>query len=257
MRDLLQAVILSGFGAVIGGQVVVTRTGRLRKDILANLDLLGRLSADCPNRAELEAKNGELVGVLARRQQRRYGPFTQAGFSLGILAGLAGLAVAFAGFSALLAVSRSTSIDEVDGIRDALRLSGLAPAGVFLGKIAAVAAQLLVLETVLVAAVAVLYDPELGGFPLMITTMLAATVAVASTGVLYGAVVSGVRVRDTLLPVLLLPVLAPVLIGATKAFETAFGAEGLHGWGWCGLVSFFAVVYLVAGSLAYGALLEG
>ena len=160
-------------------------------------------------------------------------------------------------FSALLAVSRSTSIDEVDGIRDALRLSGLAPAGVFLGKAAAVAVQLLLLETVLVVAVAVLYDPELGGFPLMIATMLAATVAVASTGVLYGAVVSGVRVRDTLLPVLLLPVLAPVLIGATKAFETAFGAEGLHGWGWCGLVSFFAVVYLVAGSLAYGALLEG
>jgi len=89
--------------ALFAGQVAVTRTGRLRKDILANLDLLARLPADCPNRAELETKNGELVGVLARRQRRRYGPFTQAGFSLGVLAGLAGLAVAFAGFSALLA----------------------------------------------------------------------------------------------------------------------------------------------------------
>ena len=89
--------------ALFAGQVAVTRTGRLRKDILANLDLLGRLPADCPNRAELETKNGELVGVLTRRQWRRYGPFTQAGFSLGVPAGLAGLAVAFAGFSALLA----------------------------------------------------------------------------------------------------------------------------------------------------------
>ncbi len=160
-------------------------------------------------------------------------------------------------FSGLLAVSRSTSLDETDGIRDALRLSGLSTAGVFLGKVAAVAAQLLLLEVVLVGAVAVLYGTDLGGYPLMAATIVAATLAVASTGVLYGAVVAGVRVRDTLLPVLLLPTLAPVLIGATKAFETAFGHEGLNGWGWCGLVAFFAVVYLVAGSLAYGALLEG
>jgi lysylphosphatidylglycerol synthetase-like protein (DUF2156 family) len=97
---LLLAALPIVLGALFAGQVAVTRTGRLRKDILANLDLLGRLPADCPNRAELEAKNGELVGVLSRRQRRRYGPFTQAGFSLGVLAGLA---VAFAGFSALLA----------------------------------------------------------------------------------------------------------------------------------------------------------
>jgi hypothetical protein len=100
---LLLAALPIVLGALFAGQVAVTRTGRLRKDILANLDLLGRLPADCPNRAELEAKNGELVGVLTRRQWRRYGPFTQAGFSLGALAGVAALGLAFAGFSALLA----------------------------------------------------------------------------------------------------------------------------------------------------------
>jgi hypothetical protein len=103
MTALLLATTPIVLTALFAGQGAVTRTGRLRKDILANLDLLGRLPADCPNRAVLETKNGELVGVLARRQRRRYGPFTQAGFSLGVLAGLAGLAVAFAGFSALLA----------------------------------------------------------------------------------------------------------------------------------------------------------
>jgi heme exporter protein B len=155
-------------------------------------------------------------------------------------------------FSGTLAVSRSGSVDEADGVRDALRLSGLAPAAVFLGKAAAVVAQL-----VLVGAVGVLYDAPLAGFPLMIATCLAATVAVAATGVLYSGLVAGLRVRDTLLPLLLLPVLAPVLIGATRAFEDAFGADGIRGWEWCGLVVLFAVVYVVAGCLAYGALLEG
>ena len=81
MTTLLLAVIPIVLTALFAGQFAVTRTGRLRKDILANLDLLGRLPAEHPNRAALEAKNGELVGVLARRQQRRYGPFTPAGVS--------------------------------------------------------------------------------------------------------------------------------------------------------------------------------
>jgi hypothetical protein len=43
------------------------------------------------------------VGVLARRQQRRYGPFTPAGVSFGVCTGVTIVALVFAGFSALLA----------------------------------------------------------------------------------------------------------------------------------------------------------
>ena len=89
--------------ALFAGQIAWTRTSRLRKDIHANLDLLGRLPADHPNRAALEAKNGELLEVLVRRQQRRFGPFTPAGVSFGVCAGVAIVALVFACFSALLA----------------------------------------------------------------------------------------------------------------------------------------------------------
>ncbi len=158
--------------------------------------------------------------------------------------------------AALLAISRSTSLDETEGARDALRLSALEPAGIFLGKVVAIGLELLALELLLAVGVAVLYDAELGGFGLMAVTCLVATVAIAASGTLYGALVGGLRARDTLLPILLLPVLAPVLIGATRAFETAFGTTASDGWAWCALVAGFALVYLVAGSLAYGALLE-
>jgi heme exporter protein B len=159
--------------------------------------------------------------------------------------------------SGLLALGRSSGVDEAEGLRDALRLSGLEPAGLFLGKLVAVAAELLLLEALLLAGVAVLYDASLTGLPLLVATCLATTLAIAASGTLYGAMVSGLRVRDTLLPVLLLPVLAPVLIGATRAFEDAFGLTATAGWAWCGLVTAFAAIYVVAGSLAYGALLEG
>jgi heme exporter protein B len=160
-------------------------------------------------------------------------------------------------FSALLALARSAKLEESDGVRDAVRLSALEPAGVFVGKSAAVAAELVVLEVLLGAGVVVLYGADPTGLGLLLATCLAATVAVAATGTLYGALVSGLRVRETLLPLLLLPVLAPVLIGATRAFEAALAGAPADGWPWCGLLAAFAVLYSVAGALAYGTLLEG
>ena len=171
-----------------------------------------------------------------------------------VASGLYWTAVLFAG---LLAIARSAAIDETDGVRDALRLSGLDPAGVFVGKAAAVAVLLLGLEVLLGVGVVILYGVELAGAGLVALTCVAATVAVAATGTLYGALVSGLRVRETLLPLLLLPVLAPVLIGATRAFEAALAGVPADGWPWCGLLAGLAVLYSLAGALAYGTLLEG
>src|SRR5213594_2726838 len=41
-------------------------------------------------------------------------------------------------FSALLAIQRSFALESADGARDGLHLSGLDPAGIFLGKLGAV-----------------------------------------------------------------------------------------------------------------------
>lgn len=159
-------------------------------------------------------------------------------------------------FSSLLALQRSFSVESADGVHDALRLSGLAPAGIFLGKAAAVAAQLAVLEVLLGIGVAVLYGASLTGWLLLLATALVATVGISAAGTLYGVVAAGLRVRETLLPLLLLPVLSPVLIGATRAFEAALGGSPSEGWSWVGLLSVFAVLYVVAGALGFGPLME-
>ena len=159
-------------------------------------------------------------------------------------------------FCALLAIQRAFTIEAADGGRDALRLSGLDPAGVFLGKAAAIAVQLVALEVVLAVGVVVIYGAEVTGLPLLIATCLAATAGLAAAGTLYGVLAAGLRVRETLLPILLLPVLAPVLIGATRSFEAALGGVAADGWPWCGLLATFALLYLTFGTLAFGTLLE-
>jgi len=158
--------------------------------------------------------------------------------------------------TALLAVQRSFAAEASDGARDALRLSLLDPAGVFLGKAAGIAAQLLAVELLLFVGVAVLYSTNLSGGVLLSVTCLVATVGIASAGTLYGALVAGVRGRETLLPLLLLPVVAPVLIGATQAFEAALGTSSTNGWAWLGLLGVFALVYVAFGILAFGSVME-
>jgi heme exporter protein B len=159
-------------------------------------------------------------------------------------------------FSALLAVQRSFAVESADAGRDGLRLSGLDPAGIFLGKAGAVAVQLLALEVLLGVGIAVLYGTALQGPLLLLTTCVAATVGLAAAGTVYGVLAAGLKVRETLLPLLTLPVLAPVLLAATRAWEVALGDSIDDGWRWVQLLAVFAVVYVTVGICAFGPLLE-
>ena len=161
-------------------------------------------------------------------------------------------------FSALLAVQRSQAVEGADGVRDAVRLSALDPAGIFLGKALAVAAQLLVLELVLGVGVVLLYDVDVDGVGTLAATAVAATAGLAAAGSLYGALAAGLRVRETLLPLLLLPVVAPVLIAATRASESALTSTSFEvsPGDWLGLLGVFAALYVAFGLVAYGPLLE-
>jgi heme exporter protein B len=159
-------------------------------------------------------------------------------------------------FCTVLAIQRSFAVESSDGNRDALRLSGLAPSGILLGKGIAVAGQLLVLEAVLLVGVAILYGTDIDTPLLLLATCLAATVGLAAAGTLFGALAAGLRVRDTLLPLLLLPMLAPVLIAATRAFEDALGTVGVNGWAWVNLLLVFAVAYATLTLACAASLLE-
>jgi heme exporter protein B len=159
-------------------------------------------------------------------------------------------------FSALLTVQRSFAVETADHARDALRLSGLDPGGIFLGKAAAVAIELFALEVILGAGVIILYGISVHGALVIGAACLTATVGLAAAGTVYGGLAAGLRVRETLLPLLVLPVVAPVLLGATKACQAALDGVPGEGAPWLRLLAVFAVLYVTFGVLAFGPLLE-
>ena len=164
-------------------------------------------------------------------------------------------------FSLLLLVQRAFAVETDDGALDALRVARVDAGALFWGKTLALAAQLAVLEALLLVTAVLLYGTEVraSGVVLLIATWVAATFGLASVGTLYGGLAAGARGRETLLPLLLLPVVAPVLIGATRAVEAALGTGGTaiaDGWPWVGVVAVFAVVFGAGGTLAFGPLID-
>ncbi|MHB1719117.1 MAG: heme exporter protein CcmB [Acidimicrobiales bacterium] len=168
-------------------------------------------------------------------------------------------------FSTVLSVQRSFAVETADGPGDGLRLAGLDSAGIFVGKAAAVAAQLIVLEVFLGAGVAVLYNAPLHSLWALVASCLAATAGLAAAGTIYGALAAGLRVRETLLPFLLLPVVAPVLLAGTRAWQAALSgsgtgatavAAGAAAGPWLPLLLVFAAVYLSLGVVIFGPLQE-
>ena len=158
--------------------------------------------------------------------------------------------------ASLLGVSRAFSVEAENGARDGLRLSGLDGSSIFLGKAVALAVELLVFEALLTVGVVVLFDVRLASLPALVLGTIAATVGLAAAGTLYGVLAAGIRARETLVPVLLLPIVAPVLLGATRAWEASIDGVPGDAWPWVALLGIFAVLFVGIGMLAFGPLLE-
>jgi len=156
----------------------------------------------------------------------------------------------------VLAIGRSFGVEEANRARDGLRMSGLDGGSIFVGKAVAVAVELFLLEVVVGIAVVVLYDVTIRGVLVLVCAAFAATIALAATGTVYGVLAGGLRARETLVPLLVLPAVMPVMLGATRAFQAALDNAPSDAWPWVQLLAVFAVLVCAAGVVAFGPLLE-
>jgi heme exporter protein B len=173
-------------------------------------------------------------------------------------AGLVWLAMLFA---SMMLVQRAFDVETEDGAIDVLLTGTVQPGQVFLGKTIAALVQLVTLGAVLVAGAIVLYGATVSGrnVVLLVTVVVCASCGLAAVGTLYGAVVANMNGNDSLLPLLAMPVLAPLLIGASRATEASFGSQTIDiadGWTWVALLAVFAVTFTAAGTAAFGSLIE-
>ena len=169
--------------------------------------------------------------------------------------GLLWLAVVLAG---MLAVSRLHLLETDDGALEQLALYPISRRGIYAGKALAGLGVVLVLGLLVLVAVGILFAVDVAGAWLpLVTTVVLGAIGIAAVGTFYAGLTVRLRAREVMLPLLMLPVLAPLLLGAVKATSAALAGDPFGELGaWLQLLVAFDVIMVVAGAATYGYLLE-
>jgi len=129
----------------------------------------------------------------------------------------------------------------------ALRLSVGDPFAIFLAKLVANVCLLLITELLALPLFAVFFNVKIMRvFPQLILVFLLGSIGIAVTGTALSAISSQARMRELLLPMLLLPLLVPILLASTEATAALLGENPALRWDWLAILAAFDVVFLTA-----------
>ncbi|HUK31904.1 MAG TPA: heme exporter protein CcmB [Candidatus Acidoferrum sp.] len=158
--------------------------------------------------------------------------------------GLLWIALLFAGS---LMLQPSFSRERVNDTLGGLRLAPIAPFSILAGKILSNFLFLILVEAALLPIFGVLYNLPLApvAAPLALI-MVTGTLGIATIGTVFSAIASHARMRELLLPLLLLPALTPVLIASTEVTAGLLADPYEIRTTWLVMVGAFDIIFLTA-----------
>jgi heme exporter protein B len=163
--------------------------------------------------------------------------------------GILWLAYIFAG---VLAFSRIYQLETENSAFEGLLLVAKNRGAIYLGKMLGALVVMLVIEAIVLPLMAILYNLDLSGsLGVLLLVSLLGTLGFAAIGALYGALTMSLRAREVLLPLLLLPVTVPVILGAVKATTDVLAGQYGDLRMWIELLAAFDVVFVTAGLLTF------
>jgi heme exporter protein B len=129
--------------------------------------------------------------------------------------------------------------------------------GLYYGKAIANWANLALLGVALVPIMVVLYDAGTLRLFSLLAVILLGTAGLSAPGTLYAAMTSQTRARQTLLPLLLFPLVVPVLLAAVKASSLLILGDPMGQLRpWLTLLLVFDLIHWSVGALLFGRVVE-
>jgi heme exporter protein B len=129
----------------------------------------------------------------------------------------------------------------------ALRLSVSDPFAIFFAKLAANTLFLLLTELLMLPFFAGFFNVRfLSVLPQLVLVLFLGSLGIAIPGTAFSAISAQARMRELMLPLLLLPLLAPILIASTEVTAALLEPEPALRLGGVGILMTFDVVFLTA-----------
>ena len=176
-------------------------------------------------------------------ESRRYGP------------GLLWIAFFFAGS---LMVNPSFAREQINDTLDALRMAPVPTFAIVASKMMSNLLFLLIAEAILVPVFSIFYNVSLVGIVgRLILVLVLGSLGLIIPGTVFSAISAHARMRELLLPVLLLPFLTPVMIAAVSTTISLFGGAQALDRTWITFLAGFDIVFLTTSWLLSDFLAEG
>jgi len=159
--------------------------------------------------------------------------------------------------SSTLTLADSFHAETENRALEGLLLAGADPRSIYYGKAVANWLQLAALGVALTPVMVVLYDAGTTRLPMLLLVILLGTAGISAPGTLYAGMTSQLRARQTLLPLLLFPLIVPVLLAAVKATAlTILGDPMRQLESWLFLLVAFNAIYWSLCGLLFGKVVE-
>lgn len=167
--------------------------------------------------------------------------------------GVLWVTVAYAG---TLGLGRSLAAEKDKGSLDALLIAPVSRSALFFGKMLGNLVFTLAVALLMVLLLTVLFNENLF-LPLLLIVLILGCLGFATTGTMVASMSVYARARETLLPILLLPVALPIIISATRASIALITGLNQEDWlPWIQLLAVVDTVFVVMAFFLFGFIVE-
>lgn len=159
-------------------------------------------------------------------------------------------------FGGVLGLNRSFGAEMDRGTLPALLMAPMDRSAIYFGKVLANFVFTLATGLVILVIMYFVFDVNMLQ-PLIFLAVALGTLGYVSVGTIFAALTATTRARESMLPILLLPVMVPVFVAGVALTSAAIDGRNLSSAGnWLGILAGFDLVFLVVAYLLFDIILE-
>ncbi len=159
-------------------------------------------------------------------------------------------------FAGVLSLNRAFIPEKEQGCLEGLMACPISRESIYVGKMLGSLLFMLIIEAIALPIFSFLFNLPVLSFQIITITVLT-TVGFVAVGTLFSALAVNTKAREMVLPILFLPIVVPIIIGAVEASGKALsGASWSELSSWLQIIGAFDVIFIVVSFLVFAYIIE-
>ena len=161
-------------------------------------------------------------------------------------------------FTGIIGLGKSFLVETQNDCMENLLMSPIPKGAVYLGKLIGNFLFMMVVEIIILPLFVIFFNLDIfGQIPMIMLICFLGTLGLAAMGTLLSAMTVQIKAREVMFPLMLLPLVVPVIIGAVEATKGALNGDPLKLYQqWIQLLAVFDLVFLIVSYWLFEFILE-